>query len=394
MQLGLSENLSALVARRFTAAKEGGHLIFSPTQLSNIQTLGIPVTTQHLSHHTLTRKYIRYYANYLARSLACMLQFQLRYCPALAKKPTATPKPEAGDGHPPAVTKKPDPFENPSPELLIAQIPAQNPAYNLVLNKFPVIPDHFILATREWKSQTDLLEKGDLEATYACVKTWAEVGAGKRLFAFFNSGEDSGASQPHRHIQFLPVEAMAQQEGEGEGEGKRSVWRPLIDVAVEEGGSKSKAHPEYRWSDRLPFAHFALPLPSNPSAETLHAIYLSLYRAAVAAAAAGEGKSHEHDPHQTDGEAVISHNLAMTESAMMICPRRNESASISLSKKGVDDEVAEAGVIALNGTILAGTLMVKAEAEWNELRRDPEALGSVLAAIGYPAEVVRSVSSL
>ena len=84
----------------------------------------------------------------------------------------------------------------------------------------------------------------------------------------------------------------------------------------------------------------------------------------------------------------------MTESAMMICPRRNESASISLSKKGVDDEVAEAGVIALNGTILAGTLMVKAEAEWNELRRDPEALGSVLAAIGYPAEVVRSVSSL
>lgn len=338
--------------------------------------------------------------------LACSLQFQLRYCPALAKKPTATPKPEASDGHPPpattTTTKKPDPFENPSAELLIAQIPAQKPAYNLVLNKFPVIPDHFILATREWKSQTDLLEKGDLEATYACVKTWAGAGAGagKKLFAFFNSGEESGASQPHRHIQFLPVEAMMQQEGEGEGEGeeegKRSVWRPLIDVAAaEEGGSKAKAHPEYRWSDRLPFAHFALPLPSNPSAETLHAIYLSLYRAAVAAAAAAEGKPHhDHDPHQTDGEAVISHNLAMTESAMMICPRRNESASISLGKKGAGDEVAGAGVIALNGTILAGTLMVKAEAEWNELRRNPEVLGSVLAAIGYPAEVARSISSL
>lgn len=226
------------------------------------------------------------------------------------------------------------------------------------------------------------------------MKTWAEAGAGKRLFAFFNTGEDSGASQPHRHIQFLPVEAMMKQEGEGE---ERSSWRPLIDVVAEEGGSKSKAHPEYRWSDRLPFAHFALPLPSNPSAETLHAIYLSLYRAAVAAAATAEGKPHDHDPHRTDGEAVISHNLAMTESAMMICPRRNESASISLGKRGTgvgDEEVAEAGVIALNGTILAGTLMVKAEAEWNELRRNPEVLGSVLAAIGYPAEVVRSVSSL
>lgn len=56
MQLGLSENLSALVARRFTAAKEGGHLIFSPTQLSNIQTLGIPVTTPLSLHLENTRK--------------------------------------------------------------------------------------------------------------------------------------------------------------------------------------------------------------------------------------------------------------------------------------------------------------------------------------------------
>lgn len=43
MQLGLSENLSALVARRFTAAKEGGHLVFSSTQLANIHASGIPV---------------------------------------------------------------------------------------------------------------------------------------------------------------------------------------------------------------------------------------------------------------------------------------------------------------------------------------------------------------
>lgn len=43
MQLGLSESLSTLVARRFTAAKEGGHLVFSSTQLANIHASGIPV---------------------------------------------------------------------------------------------------------------------------------------------------------------------------------------------------------------------------------------------------------------------------------------------------------------------------------------------------------------
>lgn len=71
MQLGLSENLSALVARRFTAAKEGGHLIFSPTQLSNIQTLGIPVTPLLLRTLTHTQVYGYYSTDYLARSLAC-----------------------------------------------------------------------------------------------------------------------------------------------------------------------------------------------------------------------------------------------------------------------------------------------------------------------------------
>lgn len=46
MQLGLTEPLSTLVSRRFTTAKEAGHLIFSATHLSIIATAGIPV-----SHH-------------------------------------------------------------------------------------------------------------------------------------------------------------------------------------------------------------------------------------------------------------------------------------------------------------------------------------------------------
>jgi hypothetical protein len=43
MQLGLSESLPALVAKRFTAAKETGHLLFSQTHLATIYTSGIPV---------------------------------------------------------------------------------------------------------------------------------------------------------------------------------------------------------------------------------------------------------------------------------------------------------------------------------------------------------------
>lgn len=80
------------------------------------------------------------------------------------------------------------------------------PSHFIVLNKFPVIPNHFILATKTFKRQTDPLEQDDLAAAYTCVKAYRDNG--EELFGFFNSGEASGASQPHRHIQFLPIESM------------------------------------------------------------------------------------------------------------------------------------------------------------------------------------------
>ncbi|PYI35038.1 bis-tetraphosphatase [Aspergillus indologenus CBS 114.80] len=364
MQLGLSESLPALVSRRFTTAKDAGHLLFSPTQLATLHASGIP--------------------------------YQLRYCPALAKKPSNTPKNDNANPSGP----KFDPFENPSPELLIAQIPRENPTHFLVLNKFPVIPNHFILATKAWKAQTDLLEKEDLAAAYACVKAWAETeepssARGRKLFAFFNSGDESGASQPHRHLQFLPVEAMAQQEQQQK---HSDDWRPLIDIVAATsqpaapGGSGG-----YRRSDRVPFAHFALPLPPNPSSETLFATYLSLYRAAVAAVVAAATTTNSSNSNrraqETTGPAVVSYNLAMTESSMIICPRRRESAHVPV-EPGASADVAEAGVVALNGTILAGTLMVKAEAEWTELRRNPQSLSNVLSTIGFPQLNLPEVSQL
>ncbi|KAL2870028.1 putative bis(5'-nucleosyl)-tetraphosphatase [Aspergillus lucknowensis] len=346
MQLGLTENLPALVAKRFSAAKDAGHLIFSQTHLAIIHTGGIP--------------------------------YQLRYCPALANKPTGKPKPDE-----PRTGKRFDPFENPSPDLLIAHIPRDNPTHFLVLNKFPVIPNHFILATKAWQEQTDILAKEDLAAAYACVRAWKgennpEGKGPRRLFAFFNSGEESGASQPHRHLQFLPIEAISQDDESG-------IWWPLIDAA---SSRPMASDSEFRRVTEIPLANFALPLSPDPSAESLHRTYLTLYKAAAVAAGVPRGEAQS-----TAGPAVLSYNLAMTESTMMICPRKSTNAIISVDDATRED-VAEAGVVELNGTVLAGTLMVKAEAEWDELRRSPDSLTKVLAGIGYPHPDLREVSLL
>lgn len=138
---------------------------------------------------------------------------------------------------------------------------------------------------------------------------------------------------------------------------------------------------ELRASPGLPFTHYALQLPQEPSPETLYSAYKKLYEAAAAAVRSyiSSNKDSGLELHPSEGgSSPISYNLAMTTSAMAIVPRRNEGAPIK-NKQG-----AEVGSVALNGTLLAGTLMVKLEDEWNALRDGEQQLDSILTAIGIP----------
>ena len=73
----------------------------------------------------------------------------------------------------------------------------------------------------------------------------------------------------------------------------------------------------------------------------------------------------------------------MTLSTMMIAPRKVETATVPVDPAAASDTV-DPGIISLNGTILAGTLMVKAEAEWDSLRLHPENLNRALSDVGFP----------
>jgi sulfate adenylyltransferase (ADP) / ATP adenylyltransferase len=296
-----------------------------------------------------------------------MSKFQLRYCPALAVKP----KEKVPDWSKPK--SKADPFANPSPELLVTEIPRDKVSHVLVLNKFPVIPNHFIIATKANRPQTDLLEESDLSATYACIRTWEEASPEEengRLFAFFNSGEHSGASQVHRHLQFLPNEDMLLGSEGNHG------WQLLIRSMT------SRAHPRLPllYNPALPFVHYATKIETNTSPSSLYSKYLMLMKAALSATKSSSNTQQDYDIDdkveiEKNGQTTFSYNLAITTDTMAICPRKCESALIP----GLGDDHD----VSINGTILGGTLMVKDETEWKTLRHDPHMLDCILEAIGY-----------
>ncbi|KAK1580073.1 ATP adenylyltransferase [Colletotrichum navitas] len=300
---------------------------------------------------------LTYYATQVTVLHASSIPFQLRFSPALANKPTAS---RSKSGEP----RKPfDPFESPEKgPLFIVDLP--DSGHNLVLNKFAVVPQHFILATKEFKQQTHLLEPRDLAATYACIEAYrqyghAHEGGDGELYAFFNSGPHSGASQPHRHIQLLPVARMR------DGLPEDSRW----DVLTRRLGSSE--------ASGVPFSTFADKIHRDMTPEEMHSIYLSLFNSAVEAVMAHAGTVN--DPR--DGDAPISYNLAMTSDRLVVLPRLAEGAKIRQDGTPV-------GELCLNGTVLAGTALVKNEAEWNVLKEknDGVQLLEVLSKIGLPVD--------
>jgi ATP adenylyltransferase len=72
-----------------------------------------------------------------------------------------------------------------------------------LLNKFNVVNHHLLLITRAFESQESLLTQADFEALAFCLEEFDSL-------AFYNSGSAAGASQPHKHLQLIPLPMTAE----------------------------------------------------------------------------------------------------------------------------------------------------------------------------------------
>jgi ATP adenylyltransferase len=94
---------------------------------------------------------------------------------------------------------KAEPKRNPfSPYEQALYVGDLSDGHVVLLNKFPVIADHLLVVTRRFVQQETLLEPEDFVAM-------ARVMSDRPSLGFYNSGREAGASQPHRHLQLVPL---------------------------------------------------------------------------------------------------------------------------------------------------------------------------------------------
>jgi ATP adenylyltransferase len=222
-----------------------------------------------------------------------------------------------------------NPFLPPyDPDLLVAEI---SPTHVGMLNRYNVVPHHLLVITRAFVDQRTVLDEADFAALLACMTE-------RDCLGFYNGGEEAGASQPHKHLQVVPLPLAPT--------GPAIPLGPLLAAAAEAGVAEG-----------LSFVHALAPADSawfqpSPDASSAAERYQSLL------AAVGL---------EVDVDGWLGpYNLLLTRRWMMVVPR---------SREHVDG-------MSLNALAYAGALLVRNAAEMERVKvRGPM---GVLAAAGVP----------
>lgn len=181
------------------------------------------------------------------------LPFLVHVAPKLAEKADATRRQREN-------TQFIDPFLPYDPELFVADISA---THVCLLNKYNIYPEHLLIVTRAFEEQTSWLTIADFEALSYCLYEINGLG-------FYNSGKKAGASQPHKHLQLVPL-PMAP---EGPFLPLEEAWQTAVFTANGLGNI-----PYFNFDHALMRLRFNAKRTSAAWAEELYGRYLELLRA-------------------------------------------------------------------------------------------------------------------
>ncbi len=191
------------------------------------------------------------------------LEFIVRWLAALAAKDAAAPKTLPGGPR----NADFNPFLKPDPALLVGPLGSEHVA---ILNKFPVCLHHLVLARREFAEQRSPLELSDFMALATVLSSEGGLG-------FYNGGPEAGASQRHKHVQWIPAQ-----------EGNASLRQLAQKLPQEAADGTLATHPALPIKHCFVRVHAGLGSDPEISATSMHqGFLLALQELALAPDAAG-----------------------------------------------------------------------------------------------------------
>ncbi|CAO1629521.1 unnamed protein product [Parajaminaea phylloscopi] len=252
--------------------------------------------------------------------------------------------------------------------------------HTLLLNKFALIPQHFLLVTRDFRSQALPPAPATLALSYRILTSLPSSSADQRL-CFFNCGPDSGASQPHCHMQFVDLSA-----------GGGVLVERLLDRIERDGKETMTVH-----ALPLPYQHFVHLLPPSLASSsdvegTLAQALMRLLDAMFSARSAAADGPEAATP-KTRGQT--SWNLLLTQRAMHLIPRDREEYPLhEAAQSDGEADSDEVGPLSLNALCFAGHLVTKSNEEISRIRSHAGGVKTILSSVARKPVLDYTVASL
>ncbi len=286
----------------------------------------------------------------LQESEASGVAWQIRTVPALLKKPSDNKTPESKSPEDKPQQNKSDVFAPPYvPNLHVKDVGE----HVMLLNKFCVVPQHFLMVTREFASQDLPPSPATLSLAYRTVA--AHRAGATELLAFYNCGATAGASQPHRHLQFVqcpPLDTTSEEAVEkgriSQDEQDRIVdaehkvpVEALLDRIERDGKEHDAVH-----ALPLPWQHFVALLNPPSAARTSEAEmeqyignkFMGLLDALFRARMFGSQEAATGKP---------AFNVLITRRAMHLIPRAHEEFDQLPGKHDSDGKIGSLSINSL-----------------------------------------------
>jgi ATP adenylyltransferase len=238
------------------------------------------------------------------------VRFLVRVVHNLARKDLAARPEKQPDGG------RPNPFLPYDRELYVADA---SETHVCLLNKFNVVEHHLLIVTRQFEHQQTQLGLDDFAALTRCMAEFDGLG-------FYNSGTLAGASQPHKHLQYVPLPLTAA--------GPRLPVEPVLDQELPPAGAGRAGSLGFRHAAAR-LLRGAVGLSHREAGDLLTAYHLLLQTLGMDL------------PGGRQQLIATPYNLLVTRQWMMIVPRTRESFH----------------AISFNALAFAGALLVRREEE-------------------------------
>ncbi|WP_028220254.1 ATP adenylyltransferase family protein [Paraburkholderia oxyphila] len=121
------------------------------------------------------------------------VRFAVREVSSLVRKEAA--RRTDAPAHSGSQTPRRNPFLPYDDELCVGELSSTHVA---LLNKYNVLDEHLLIVTRRFVPQEALLDHADFAALLVVLHGFDALG-------FYNGGTEAGASQPHKHLQAVPL---------------------------------------------------------------------------------------------------------------------------------------------------------------------------------------------